>query len=155
MEVHHHAHTGHTKKWFAYLLEFLMLFLAVFLGFIAENLREHKVEHNRAHEYAKSLVGDLQNDITDINRHILLTNNYLSVADSILELGKRKLEGRNAAAFSFYTRFVYWTGPVNWHRATFEQIKNSGSLRYFRNSTLTPLMEYDAIINDIQSEFYN
>src|SRR5690348_10066324 len=137
MEVHHHSQAAHKKNWTAYLLEFLMLFLAVYLGFIAENLREHKVEHARAKEFSKSLVLDLQNDITEIDRHIILSQNYLKVADSILEIGKRKLEGRNAAAFSFYTRFVYWTGPVNWHRATFEQIKNSGSLRYFKNRLLS------------------
>jgi hypothetical protein len=155
MEVHHAQHAGHKKKWHEYLLEFLMLFLAVFLGFIAENVREHKVEKARAKEFSKSLVQDLENDITDINRQVKMTRSYLSVADSILELGKRRLEGRNAAAFSFYARFVYWTGPVNWHRATFEQIKNSGSLRYFKNRLLSRLMEYDAAINDIQSEFDN
>jgi len=155
MEVHHPHNTGHKKRWTGYLLEFLMLFLAVYLGFIAENLREHRVEKARAREFSKSLVQDLENDVVEINWQIKLTRNYLSVADSILELGKRKLEGRNAAAFSFYTRFVYWTGPVNWHRATFEQIKNSGSLRYFRNTILSKLMKYDAAINDIQSEFDN
>ena len=159
MEVHHHSpdshREGHKKKWSSYLLEFLMLFLAVYLGFIAENLREHKVEKARAKEFSKSLVQDLENDIVDINWQIKLTHNYLSVADSLLEISKRRLEGRNAAAFSFYTRFVYWTGPVNWHRATFEQIKNSGSLRYFRNTILSKLMKYDAAINDIQSEFDN
>jgi hypothetical protein len=113
------------------------------------------VEKARAKEYSKSLVEDLQNDIMDINRHIRLTQSYIKAADSILEIGSRKLEGRNAAAFSFYARFVYWTGPVNWHRATFEQIKNSGSLRYFKNRILSKLMKYDAAVNDVQNEFNN
>lgn len=157
MEVHHHTaeHDAHKKKWTAYLLEFLMLFLAVFLGFVAENLREHQVEKTRAREYSKSLIEDLQNDIIDINKHIKLVQTYVNVSDSILELGKRKLEGRNAAAFCFYARFTYWTGPVTWHRATFEQIKNSGGLRYFKNTVLSKLMKYDAEIYEIQSEFEN
>ncbi len=155
MEVHHHAGSGHTKKWTAYLLEFFMLFLAVFLGFVAENIREHKVEHNRAREFARSLLRDLQDDITAIQAQRRSTLSYIAISDSLLELSKRKLEGRNAAAFSFYTRFTYWTAPVRWHRTTFEQIKNSGSLRYFGNKLLGKIMNYDARVNDIEDEFSN
>jgi hypothetical protein len=158
MEVHHsHSHNhGHKKKWTAYLLEFLMLFLAVFLGFVAENIREHKVEHNRAKEFSKSLVQDLQNDVIAIEDQVRIANMYIGITDSLLELSKQKLEGQNAAKFSFYTRFMYWTAPINWHRATFEQIKNSGSLRYFRNyRLLDKLMLYDALINENEAEFNN
>lgn len=63
------------------------------------------------------------------------------------------MEGRNAATFSFYTRFTYWTVPISWNRATFEQVKNSGSLRYFKNQQLLKkLLEYDGLINEINSE---
>jgi hypothetical protein len=58
------------------------------------------------------------------------------------------LVGCNASQFSFYSRFTYWTAPVSWNRNTFEQIKNSGSLRYFRNGgLLKKLLEYDASVN--------
>jgi hypothetical protein len=160
MEVHHsHSdshRSGHKKRWTSYLLEFLMLFLAVFLGFVAENVREHKVEHNRAKEFSKSLVHDLQNDITAIEDQIKWAWTYVSITDSLLDLSNKKLEGRNAAAFSFYTRFMYWTAPITWHRATFEQIKNSGSLRYFRDyRLLEKIMRYDALINENEGEFIN
>jgi hypothetical protein len=154
MEVHKHPHhVTHKKKWGEYLLEFLMLFLAVFLGFIAENIREHIVEQNRAKEFSRSLVQDLQNDTAAINNQKNSAGLYIAVADSLLNLSKTKLEGRNAAQFSFYTRFTYWTVPISWNRNTFEQIKNSGSLRYFKNDRLLKkLLEYDAAINDINSE---
>ena len=41
MEVHHHPHVRHSKRWKDYLFEFLMLFLAVSAGFFVENQREH------------------------------------------------------------------------------------------------------------------
>lgn len=133
-----------------------MLFLAVFCGFLAENIREHRVEHLRAKEFAKSLVKDLQNDISSLNAHQKKSDTYIVIADSLLECSKRKLEGRNAAEFSFYTRFMYWTEPVSWNRATFEQIKNSGGLRYFKNSLLLgKLMRYEALINQNEGEFNN
>jgi hypothetical protein len=139
-----------------YLLEFLMLFLAVFLGFVAENIREHAVEYNRSKEYAISLIQDLQNDTTAINVQMKSGKVYIAVADSLLNLTNNALEGKAAAEFSFYTRFMYWTAPLIWNRATFEQIKNSGSLRYFKNyQLLDKLMKYDELVNEIQGEFNN
>src|SRR6188474_910899 len=132
MEVHAHTHTPR-KKWTHYLWEFLMLFLAVFCGFLAENIREHKVEHLRAKEFSRSLVKDLQNDTAAIRIQIKSGRIFIAFTDSLLRLGKTPLDGRNAASFSFYTRFMYWPVPLAWNRATFQQIKNSGRLRYFKN----------------------
>ena len=148
MEVHHSHHPTHRKKWSEYIIEFVMLFLAVFFGFIAENIREHAVEQNRAKEFSESLLRDLHSDIIAINKQIKTIGLYNEISDSLLKLSKTKLEGLNASQFSFYCRFAYWTGPVSWNRNTFEQIKNSGSLRYFRNGgLLKKLLEYDALVN--------
>ncbi len=131
MEVHHHTHPAHhKKKWNEYFWEFLMLFLAVFCGFMAENIREHVVENDRAKEFSRSLLQDLKNDTAAIISEKKSAGLYIAIADSLLKLSKTQLEGRNATEFSFYTRFTYWTVPISWNRATFEQIKNSGSLRY-------------------------
>jgi hypothetical protein len=154
MEVHHHAHTSR-KKWAHYFWEFLMLFLAVFCGFLAENIREHKVEDIRAKEFARSLVKDFQNDSAAIAIYKVSSRNYVSICDTLLKLSKTRLDGQNATRFAFYTRFTYWTAGVYWNRTTFEQIKNSGSLRYFKHHLLEKLMKYDAVINDIQREFFN
>ena len=149
MEVHHPHHPTHKKKWSEYIIEFIMLFTAVFLGFIAENIREHAVEQNRAKEFSASLVQDLQSDTIAINKQIKSIGLYSAVSDSLLQLSKTKLEGRNASQFSFYSRFAYWTTPILWNRNTFEQIKNSGSLRYFTNvGLLKKILQYDALVNN-------
>lgn len=157
MEVHHHTHSGHGKKtWKDYFWEFLMLFLAVFCGFLAEYQLEHTLEHQRAKEFAKSLVHDLQSDTAAIDIQKKSSELFIAITDTLLNLSKRKLEGRDATQFSFYTRFMYWTVPISWNRATFEQIKNSGSLRYFKNyQLLEKLMKYNALVNEIEGEFSN
>jgi len=157
MEVHHHPHLEHKKKnWKSYFWEFLMLFLAITLGFFVENQREHYIENHRAKEFSKSLIQDLQNDILVVQRHKKSASSYIAIADSLINLSQTRLEGRASAQFSFYTRFMYWTGSIIWNRATFEQIKNSGSLRYFKNQQLLEkLMKYDGIINLIEMEAYN
>ena len=155
MEVHAHSHTAR-KKWTHYFWEFLMLFLAITLGFLVENQREHYIENLRAKEYSKSLVQDLQNDTTAINVHKKSAGIYIAIVDSLLNLSKTRLDGRVSSQFSFYTRFMYWTAPITWNRATFEQIKNSGSLRYFKNyRLLKKMMKYDALVNGIEAEAYN
>jgi hypothetical protein len=160
MEVHHHAHDPaaphHKKNWKSYFWEFLMLFLAITLGFLVENQREHYIEHLRAKEFAKSLIKDLESDKLSSDFHQLKSERYIVFVDSLLQVSNRKLEGKNAAAFSFYTRFLYWTEAFSWNRATFEQIKNSGSLRYFKNySLLEKLMKYEAMVNQTEGEFSN
>ena len=155
MEVHHHPNTPR-KKWTHYFWEFLMLFLAITLGFLVENQREHYIENVRVKEFSRSLVQDLQNDTTAINVQKKSGRIFIAITDSLLNHAQRPLEGRNASEFSFYTRFMYWTVPLAWHRATFEQIKNSGSLRYFKNyQLLEKLMEYEALVNGIEGEFNN
>ena len=155
MEVHHHAHTP-GKKWTHYFWEFLMLFLAVTLGFLVENQREHYIEHIRAKDFSRTLVKDLQHDTAAIHVQKRTAAIYIAMVDSLLTLSKTRLEGRNATRFSFYTRFMYWTVPIIWNRATFEQIKNSGSLRYFKNYHLLEKMtKYEALVNDIRSEAAN
>ena len=132
-----------------------MLFLAVFCGFMAENMREHKVEHLRAKEFARSLVQDLNNDTTAISFYKKTARRYVSFSDTLLKINNEQLNGPTATKFSFYSRFMYWTAGVAWNRTTFEQIKNSGSLRYFKHDLLEKLMKYDALVNDIQNEFSN
>jgi hypothetical protein len=155
MDVHHQHHVAHKKKWTEYILEFLMLFLAVFLGFTAENIREHKIEDVRAKKFAKSLVNDLKKDTAAIEFYKTTAKQFSSISDTLLKLNREGLTVRNAAKFCFYSRFIYWTQHVGWSRTTFEQIKNSGSLRYFKHELLEKLMMYDAVLNTLERAFYN
>ena len=59
MEVHHHGHVHHQKKWKEYLFQFLMLFLAVFCGFLAEYQLEHTIEKDREKQYRAFMIEDL------------------------------------------------------------------------------------------------
>ena len=70
MEVHHHGHVHHQKKWKEYLFQFLMLFLAVFCGFLAENQREHFIEHQREKKFIRSLIRDLKADTARLQTYI-------------------------------------------------------------------------------------
>jgi hypothetical protein len=157
MEVHHHpiAIGSHTSrnKWTHYFWEFLMLFLAVFCGFLAENQREHYIEKIRAKQYARSLISDLKKDTAMINAIIRQLKNSITRADSLAVLLTNKPidQIRNIDLFTLSTElYRHYT----WSRATLEQIKNSGSLRYFSNdSIIARISSYDAFTRHMDEDY--
>lgn len=153
MEVHHHSHAGHGKKnWKSYFWEFLMLFLAVFCGFFAEYQLEHKIERDRAKELAKSFYEELKNDSVSIAEKY---QNRLKLENSIQYLMKYfKDSSTGNLSKNFVINFHYgavFRSPAFFEPRTvvLEQLKNSGSLRYFKNDELQKL------IGDISVAIYN
>jgi len=150
MEVHAHTHTPR-KKWTNYFWEFFMLFLAVTLGFFVENMREYYVEKHRVRQYAQSLIQDLKKDTVMIQNHI---RNNIKATDSLYAyLQNRSISRiRNIDLFVLSTLDRY--PPYAWKRATLEQIKNSGILRYFSNDSIgDEISSYDASTHHMEEDF--
>ena len=136
MEVHHPHHPTHKKKWTEYLLEFLMLFLAVFLGFIAENLREISVEKHRAKEYMHSLIEDLEADTSNIRSTISLAEVMKKQTENLVELINNGLDKSEIAQLYRLNLITGKVVQVSFEDRTSSQLKNSGSLRMVKNSTI-------------------
>ena len=167
MEVHHHSHTAR-KKWSHYFWEFLMLFLAVFCGFMAEYQLEHKIERDRAREYAELMIEDLNSDSLYIDQLLQQEHFKIRQADSLLTLlNSPQFAEKN---YQLVNNFNHVGTIIDFKPAfpvTFEQMKNSGSLRYIRNkklvsalSSLNRKMEvtgdvYDGHNKFLQDEFKN
>ncbi len=154
MEVHHPHHVHHKKKWQDYLFEFFMLFLAVTAGFFVENQREHYVENERAKEYAIMLRRDLISDtvIMDIivNYRAKQEKKYDSLLFLIDNTPFEKIDQKNflklASNFGEYRQII----PNN---ATLQQMKSSGSLRYFKNTNI--IFELNSYEEDLKhKEFF-
>ena len=138
MEVHAHSHTPR-QKWTHYLWEFLMLFLAVFCGFLAENQREHMVEDQRAKALAKNLYKELYEDSIAVQKCIENRKKKESecryFVDYVKDSSLTNLSERFFPAFTTsliqiqYIIFEPNDGILN-------QLRNSGELRYFKNSEL-------------------
>ena len=143
MEVHAHTHpsssSGHRKNWTHYFWEFLMLFLAVFCGFLAEYQLEHKIEKDRAKELAKSFYQELKNDSATA---VIKVQNRIKQEEAIKYLIKYfKDSSLTIISKEFAVNFVYGVNfrtPSLFEPRTIilEQLKNSGSLRYFKNDEL-------------------
>ena len=147
MEIHHHGHVHSEKKWKEYLFQFLMLFLAVTLGFFVENQREHYVEHKRAKEFAKLLVDDLIIDTSELNLADRAWNNIVIASDSLsvlIQPTKTRIQG---ARLYFYGYWSSWRWSVISRDATLQQLKSSGSMRYFGDiSLIRKILNYEESI---------
>ncbi len=146
MEVHHHAHDPaaphHKKNWRNYFWEFMMLFLAVFCGFLAEYQLEHKIERDRAKELAASFYNELKNDsaalktIQDFRIRKYTALKYLQSYFQDSSLIKCSNKFTIELLYGYYTFSPSFFEPGD---AILEQLKNSGSLRYFKSRELQKL----------------
>ena len=142
MEVHHHSHSSR-KKWTHYFWEFLMLFLAVFCGFLAENIREHKIEDSRAKQFALSLLNDLKEDTAALNIAIGYGNKKIMGIDSLYAQIELPIDKWNDTLIYTYQGYAGRTRPFRHNSGTYEQMKASGSLRYFKQGLTDLLNQYD------------
>src|SRR5687768_2188059 len=141
MEVHHHSHTAR-KKWSHYFWEFIMLFLAVFCGFLAEYQLEHKIERDRAKELAESFYNEVRAD-SAVVRAVIKQRARKDEALTYLRNYFRDSSINNCSktfAVNFSFGYIMHSPTVFEPRdAILEQLKSSGSLRYFKNKDLQTL----------------
>lgn len=145
MEIHHHPHAHHKKKWTDYLFEFLMLFLAVSLGFFVENQREHYIENHRSEQYAEFLCNDLISDTVNLSGRTAFMEKAVASVDTLMTLlDSFKNDRATIAKIYELSGYAYSGVFFSATTSTMQQLKNSGSLRYFRNKELVRLFsKYD------------
>ncbi|HPD54602.1 MAG TPA: hypothetical protein PLI08_11700 [Bacteroidia bacterium] len=136
MEVHHHTHSHGKKNWKSYIWEFLMLFLAVFCGFLAEYQLEHKIERDRAKELARSFYTELKND--SVTAGIKVQNRLKQEAALMYMIRYFQDSNLTSVPKQFAINFEYgisFLSPSQFEPRTImlDQLRNSGSLRYFKN----------------------
>jgi hypothetical protein len=145
MEVHHHPEVE--KKGFKeYLLEGLMIFVAVMMGFIAENVRENITEHNRAREYAETMIADLSADTTALKEYLTYTGFAVHSVDTLMTLLSSS-NIKNIPSGKLYWYGLYGGAQPSFipNDATFQQMKSSGSLRFFKKSIARKVATYDQL----------
>jgi hypothetical protein len=143
MEVHHHPHVE-KKSFKEYLLEGLMIFLAVMMGFFAEGLREHLSEKEKAEVFAQSLYADYRADTVSLHQLLDYTIEKIKHIDSLeycLKAPRSRLNDSLLYGTVLYLISTFQFDNIN---GTYEQIKNSGSLRFFNQSLVNVLNGYDA-----------
>jgi hypothetical protein len=147
MEVHAHTHSAR-KKWSHYFWEFLMLFLAVFCGFLAEYQLEHKIEKEREKILAQALFEDLKKDTSALRMAISFSKMKLNACDTVVEMLHQPRNSWNDT--TFYKNYAYnmIAYPFISTNGTYEQMKTSGSLRYFEQFLVNQMNAYDVQLKE-------
>lgn len=138
MEVHHPHHPTHKKKWNEYFLEFIMLFAAVSLGFLAENIRERQIEDHRAEEFIELFKNEVANNNKQIDS-VLVQDYPLLEGNERLYYGLATIEPNMSLIKLADTLNLYLYRFSN-DKRIFDQMKNSGSLRYIRDQHLIDMI---------------
>ena len=151
MEVHHHPNVE-KKNFKEYFLEFVMIFLAVTLGFIAENIREDITEHQRAKTFAASMIEDLKADTAQI----IIYNKYYTTAANNIDTFMHLLTTNDPANIPSGKLYWYglWGGAHSYfvpNDATFQQMKSSGSISFFKPELATDVVKYDRLCRLLQT----
>jgi hypothetical protein len=145
MEVHHHPDLHNKKKQLKeYFFEFLMIFLAVTLGFLAENLREHLSDVSKENIFAGSLSADLTADTLTLHQLIDFTVSKIKNIDSLEDRMDHMGTRQNDSAVYNCVLYLISTFQFDNVNGTYEQLKSSGSLRYFDQTIVNSLNSYDA-----------
>jgi hypothetical protein len=145
MEVHHHPHVPHSKKFKEYFLEFLMIFLAVTLGFFAESLREHITEKKKEKEYINGIISDLKSDTAKLSHVIKYYDKLIPLMDSgrknfykLQQPGSLHTVGTIQMSLFGYQDFIYTD-------ITLRQIMASGGMLLIKKkNAVDSILSYDA-----------
>jgi hypothetical protein len=139
MEVHHHPH-AEKKGIKEYFLEFLMIFLAVALGFFAENIREYSDEKANGKRYLESYQDELVQQHHTIDAYKKTFEHKIIICDSLKNIF---YSGQETKKISDIRRLVLpclKVTEVSFNTSAYQQMVNSGALRYIKNINLRDSM---------------
>ena len=141
MEVHKHPHhVTHKKKWGEYLLEFFMLFLAVILGFFAENIREHYVEKENAKRYLEAYRDELVQQKNIFEQYKKSYQSKIIITDTVKTIFFNGEENKKINVLERLIVAAVKLIDVPFNTSSYDQMVNSGALRYITNIQLRDSM---------------
>ena len=102
------------------------------------------IEHKRARQFAVSLLSDLKSDTAGLHTIIGFGNKKISAIDSLIAQIEQPKEKWKDTLIYKYEGSAGRVRPFEHNSGTYEQMKASGSLRYFKQDLTDLLNQYDA-----------
>ena len=119
-----------------------MLFLAVFCGFLAEYQLEHKIEKDREKVLAKAFYEDLKKDTAALISGITFSKLKIEAAQNATAMLRSDRSKWNDTLLYIDLTTLTTVYPFIPTNGTYEQMKASGSLRYFNQSLVNQMNAY-------------
>ena len=121
------------KTWKDYLFEFTMPFLAVTAAFLLNTEREDYVERNLEKQYIKSIINDFSDDAKLIDGQINFHKMRVEQMDSLIQMLEFPQAIKDFKRLYYLDKQATRNITFANNEGTFEQMKNSASLRLIRN----------------------
>jgi hypothetical protein len=110
------------------------------MGFFAENIREHYTEKNNAKEYLETYRDELLQQQSQFNNYKKVCGNKVIVCDSIKMIFFNHEENKKIDALERLLVPGIKLISISFSTASYDQIVNSGALRYINNIDLRDSM---------------
>lgn len=127
------------QKWAEYLLEILVIMIGILGAFMLDNWNDNRLQSELEKQYLKSLITDLNRDITEIETVNSGNSILISGFDELLELLANPKEDKEYQR-TLYIRNLkdtYWYLIAEFSDLTLAQLKNSGNLQIIKDSEVT------------------
>ena len=145
-----------TGKYLKYAIgEIILVVIGILIALSINNRNEQRKQNAQIEKYAKSFVQDLEKDIVMLDT-INITAKQISIRiDSLANyIRNSKIEEISNLDVICLT-WIRLYRPYTWNRATFEEIKNSGSLRLINNENISKRMvKYDSKSRHMDEDYY-
>jgi len=142
-------------NYFKYAIgEIFLVVIGILIALQVNNWNETRLEQKRINQYAKSLVQDLKNDIDMLEVSLFQAEKKYGFIDSLRYLINHTPHSNLSNTDLYIIAHDIMYRPYKWNRTTFNELKNSGGLRYITNDSLQKkLVAYESYSNHLDEDF--
>lgn len=142
-------------KYFRYAFgEIVLVVIGILIALQVNNWNEVRQQKAQVGSYTRAMISDLKEDIETVKVIKFQAERSYIVLDSLINYCRflNIEEMSNLELFLLSNNDGY--KPYSWNRASFEEIKSSGILTYFKNDSLINLLvKYEAFTNHMDLDY--
>ncbi|MFH4966108.1 DUF6090 family protein [Gaetbulibacter sp. M235] len=116
--------------------EIVLVVIGILIALQVNNWNETRIEQKRIKQYAKSLIQDLKNDIEMLKVSKFQAEKKFMYIDSLRQYVNITPYSNLSNTDLYVIAHDIMYRPYFWNRATLNELKNSGGLRYISNDSL-------------------
>ncbi len=136
--------------------EIVLVVIGILIALQINNWNNIRNEEGRIKEYANALILDLEEDIAMVNVILRHAQKITNRIDSLSQYVQNKKIQDISNIDILTLTWVKSNRPYKWNRATLEELKNSGSLRYIKNGNIKKrIVKYDAFTHHLDEDYEN
>lgn len=150
--------TGRAGKFSKYLLyafgEIILVVIGILIALQVNNWNETRLEEKKVKHYVKSLIEDLNGDIS------MMTESQSQALKKFKYIDSLRIHITQTPYSELSNTFLYVIAhdimykPYNWNRSTFNELKSSGGLSYITNDSLKKkIVAYESFSNHLDEDF--